>query len=106
MTFKINPIKPVMDHKDKVYEYARRISHYSLVASEERSLSKVFKCENIARNLMLFSEACGCFKHGAANAHKPCDPCVKSHNHYLKYRDAVNKKAAALRQLNKEMNKC
>lgn len=105
MTFEINPIKPAMSHEEKVYEYARRISHYSILASSEKSKSKVFNCQNISRNLILFSEACGCFKHGAADVHEPCKPCLDSHSHYLHYRDAVNKKAAALRQLNKEMRK-
>lgn len=105
MTFEINPIKPAMNHEEKVYEYARRISHYSLKASKERSLSKVFACENITRNKELFNEECGCFKHGASEHHKPCKPCTHSHDHYILYRDAVSKKAAALRQLNKEMRK-
>lgn len=105
MTFKINPIKPAMSHEEKVYEYARRISYYSLLAADERKLSKVFRCENTARNMEIFNEPCGCFKHGADEYHKPCKPCIYSHEHYILYRDAVNKKAAALRQLNKEMKK-
>ena len=105
MKFEIVKITPSMSHEEKVYEYARRISHYSLLASDERKLSKVFRCENTLRNMELFNEPCGCFKYGAADSHKPCNPCMKSHIHYLMYREAVSKKAAALRQLNKEMKK-
>ena len=103
MKFKIVKITPSMSHDSKVYEYARRLSHYSLLASEERKLSKVFRCENLDRNTKLFNESCGCFKYGAEEHHKPCKPCMKAHTHYSMYREAVNKKATALRQLNKEM---
>lgn len=105
MKFEIVKITPSMTHEEKVYEYARRISHYSLLASKERVLSKVFACENTVRNKALFNEPCGCFKHGADEHIEPCNPCKESHNHYLSFRNAVSKKAAALRQLNKEMNK-
>ncbi len=105
MTFEIKPIKPVMSHEEKVYEYARRISHYSTTASSQKSLSKIFACENTDRNKKLFDEECGCFKHGANEHHEPCKPCAEAHDHYIRYRDAVSKKAAALRQLNKEMRK-
>lgn len=106
MTFEINKIYPSMSHEDKVYEYARRISHYSLLASSERALSKVFNCSNLDRNFELFGERCGCFKHGANDAHKPCKACTESHLHYLNFREAKAKRATALRQLNKEMTKC
>ena len=106
MKFEINPIKPSMSHEEKVYEYARRLSHYSLLASSEREQSKVFLCQNTVRNMELFNEPCGCFKHGADEHHQPCKPCIFAHEHYLLYRGAVSKKAAALRQLNKEMKKC
>lgn len=105
MTFKIKPIKPAMSHEEKVYEYARRISHYSVLASAEKAQSKIFNCHNLDRNQGLFNERCGCFKNGLADTHEPCQPCLNSHDHYLGYRDAVNKKAAALRQLNREMKK-
>lgn len=117
MTFKINPIKPAMSHEEKVYEYARRISNYSLLASEERRLSKVFKCENILRNLDISGKSCGCFSNeimfsearGNADRHKepckPCKPCIKANVHYSRYRDAKSKQGAAMRQLNKEMSK-
>lgn len=103
MKFEINKIKSSMIHEQKVYEYARRISHYSLEASRLRAKSKTFNCSSLERNFELFGEKCGCFKHGADQVHKPCSSCLKSHVHYVGFRDAVSKKAAALRQLNKEM---
>lgn len=106
MTFKINKINKTMSHEEKVYEYARRISYYSMLASSERDESKMFDCQSLTRNLTVSGEACGCFKNGLADIYEPCKPCLESHGHYLNYRDAVNKKAAALRQLNSEMKKC
>lgn len=114
MEFEIKPIKPAMSHEEKVYEYARRLSHYSLLASEERRLSKVFKCENILRNLDISGKSCGCFSNDimfseakckADICTEPCEPCVKANVHYSRYRDAKSKQGAAMRQLNKEMSK-
>lgn len=103
--FAINPIKPSMSHEQKVYEYARRISHYSLAASSERSLSKSFNCQNLDRNLEIFGEICGCNKNGADVVHGSCEPCNESSKHYIRFREAKSKQGAAMRQLNKEMAK-
>ena len=120
--FKINKIKPSMSHAERVYEYARRISHYSLVASEERAMSKIFDCSIIERNHSECGERCGCsrreslirdrlLKAGDYAALESrtgigfCPSCDDAAKHYCAFRDAVSKKAAALRQLNNEMLK-
>ena len=120
--FKINKIKPSMSHAERVYEYARRISHYSLVASEERGMSKVFDCSIIEHNHSECGERCGCsrreslirdrlLKAGDYEALESrtgigfCPSCDEAAMHYCAFRDAVSKKAAALRQLNNEMLK-
>lgn len=108
MDFKINPIKPSMSHEEKVYEYARRIAHYSKTASEERESSKIFKCENILRNLEYSGKHCGCFSNEIALREfplNPCKPCTMAHSHYLAFRSAKAKQGAAMRQLANEMNK-
>lgn len=94
-----------MDHEQKVYEYARRISHYSLLSSKERELSKRFNCQELERNFNIFGEKCGCLKHGADLVNKPCEPCLRASIHYVNFRDAKSKQGAAMRQLNKEMKK-
>lgn len=103
-----------MTHEEKVYEYARRISYYSQLASKERKESKVFKCSNLLRNLDITRKKCGCFSNEIifheAQAIKevdtsPCDQCKKAHVHYLAYREAKSKQGAAMRQLANEMNK-
>lgn len=121
-TFSINPIKPSMSHAERVYEYARRISHYSLLASEERKMSKIFDCSMIDENHSKCGERCGCAKRDSILRRKEmsanpsrylpdqrkysfCESCEEATNHYQAYRDAVSKKAAALRQLNNEMIK-
>lgn len=115
MNFKIEKINSSMSHKDKVYEYARRISHYSLMASGERALSKIFNCSMLDENKELCGERVGCSKRDsmliranimAGKDHHEvefCESCRESRNHYLLYREAVSKKATALRHLNKEM---
>ena len=120
--FKINKIKPSMSHAERVYEYARRISHYSLVASEERAMSKIFDCSIIEHNHSECGERCGCsrreslirdrlLKAGDYDALESrtgigfCPSCDEAAKHYCAFRDAVSKKAAALRQLNNEMLK-
>lgn len=120
--FKINKIKPSMSHAERVYEYARRISHYSLLASEERGMSKVFDCSMIDENNSKCGERCGCAKRDAIlrsremntnpskylpdqRKYSFCESCEDATNHYRAFRDAVSKKAAALRQLNNEMLK-
>ena len=111
-----------MSHAERVYEYARRISHYSLVASEERAMSKVFDCSIIEHNYSECGERCGCsrreslirdrlIKAGDYAALESrtgigfCQSCDEAAKHYCAFRDAVSKKAAALRQLNNEMLK-
>ena len=120
--FKINKIKPSMSHAERVYEYARRISHYSLVASEERAMSKAFDCSIIERNHSECGERCGCSRRESLIRDKLikagdyaalesragigfCRSCDEAAKHYCAFRDAVSKKAAALRQLNNEMLK-
>ena len=120
--FKINKIKPSMSHAERVYEYARRISNYSLVASEERAMSKIFDCSIIEHNHSECGERCGCsrreslirdrlLKAGDYAALESrtgigfCPSCDEAAMHYCAFRDAVSKKAAALRQLNNEMLK-
>lgn len=111
---KINAIKPSMTHEEKVYEYARRISYYSQLASKERSDSKVFKCQNLTRNIRLSGKACGCFSNeimfsGARSNQEedtsPCKECKKANTHYNNFRAAKSKQGAAMRQLAKEINK-
>ncbi|MGL4757597.1 MAG: hypothetical protein ACRCXB_35020 [Aeromonadaceae bacterium] len=120
-SFKINTIKPSMTHEEKVYEYARRISHYSLEASDERKMSKVFDCARLAANEAECGERCGCLRmvslirqrlinagdFAGAESVNPsfCESCDDAAMHYHAFRDAVSKKAAALRQLNNEMLK-
>lgn len=113
MKFEINKIKPSMTHEEKVYEYARRISFYSLLASEKRAESKIFECVLIPVNKELTGESCGCTEREAhlfsvgspSQGQVPkCEACEKSSASYKEFRDAVSKKAAALRQLNKEMS--
>lgn len=121
-SFKINTIKPSMTHQEKVYEYARRISHYSLEASDERKMSKIFDCSRVDANKSECGERCGCSRREALvyqslvkignpsylDAYEPegyCESCDEASKHYHAYRDAVSKKAAALRQLNNEMLK-
>ena len=121
-TFSINPIKPSMSHAERVYEYARRISHYSRVASDERAMSKQFNCSLVDENHAKCGERCGCSRREALvyqslvkignpsylDAYEPegyCESCDEASKHYHAYRDAVSKKAAALRQLNNEMTK-
>ena len=121
-SFKIKTIKPSMTHEEKVYEYARRISHYSLEASDERKMSKVFDCSIIELNHSECGERCGCsrreslirdrlLKAGDYAALESrtgtgfCPSCDEAAMHYCAFRDAVSKKAAALRQLNNEMLK-
>ena len=120
--FKINKIKPSMSHAERVYEYARRISHYSLLASEERGMSKVFDCSIIEHNHSECGERCGCSRreslirdrllnagdYAALESRTGigfCPSCDEAAKHYCAFRDAVSKKAAALRQLNNEMLK-
>lgn len=121
-SFKIKTIKPSMTHEEKVYEYARRISHYSLEASDERKMSKVFDCSIIERNHSECGERCGCSRreslirdrllkagdHAALESRAGigfCPSCDEAAMHYCAFRDAVSKKAAALRQLNNEILK-
>ena len=120
-SFKITTIKPSMTHEEKVYEYARRISHYSLEASDERKMSKVFDCARIEENEAECGERCGCSRRvslirrklvnagdlaGAESVNPSyCESCDDAAMHYHAFRDAVSKKAAALRQLNNEMLK-
>ena len=120
-SFKINTIKPSMTHKEKVYEYARRISHYSLEASDERKMSKIFDCSRVDANKLECGERCGCSRRvslirqrlinagdfaGAESVNPSfCESCDDAAMHYHAFRDAVSKKAAALRQLNNEMLK-
>lgn len=119
MEFEIKPIKPAMSHEDKVYEYARRISHYSKLASSERSLSKNFSCSMTRENFEITGIECGCSKresvmvaleHSMGNFHyihtiEKCKGCSDASAHYDAFRDAKSKQGAAMRQLNKEMYK-
>ena len=119
MSFEIVKIKPLMTHEQKVYEYARRISHYSLVASAERAGSKKFACSMLELNREACGESVGCTKRDSKltaiersicnftfkSEHTVCPSCAKASEHYSLFRDAVSKKAAALRQLNHEMSK-
>ncbi|MGL4354105.1 MAG: hypothetical protein ACRCTP_09355 [Aeromonas popoffii] len=110
-----------MTHEDKVYEYARRISHYSLEASDERKMSKIFDCSRVDANKSECGERCGCSRRvslirkglmnagdfaGAESVNPSfCESCDEAKMHYHAFRDAVSKKATALRQLNNEMLK-
>lgn len=114
MEFEIIKIKPSMSHEEKVYEYARRISYYSQVASKERKESKIFKCQNLVRNLNLSGKKCGCFSNDITFSEargnetedtSPCEQCQKARVNYIAYRDAKSKQGAAMRQLSNEMNK-
>lgn len=115
MKFKINPIKPAMTHEEKVYEYARRIAHYSKEASSQRDSSKVFKCKNLLRNQSITGKACGCYSNDITYSEsratigmgslEPCEPCIKAHVHYLAFREAKAKQGAAMRQLASEMKR-
>lgn len=119
MEFKITPIKPSMTHEEKVYEYARRIAHYSVTASSERELSKKFACSMIKDNLELTGVACGCtkressmiaFERSIGNfdyVHKieKCHGCKEASKHYDAFREAKSKQGAAMRQLANEMKK-
>lgn len=119
MSFEIVKIKPLMAHEQRVYEYARRISYYSLVASAERAESKKFACSMQEINRQICGELVGCIKRDSKltaiersicnfafkSDHPVCPSCAKASEHYSLFRDAVSKKAAALRQLNHEMSK-
>lgn len=119
MSFEIVKIKPLMTHEQRVYEYARRISHYSLVASAERAESKKFACSMLELNKQICGEFVGCAKRDSKlmdierltcnftfkSDHPVCPSCAKASEHYGRFRDVVSKKAAALRQLNHEMSK-
>lgn len=119
MEFKITPIKPSMTHEEKVYEYARRISHYSVTASKERELSKKFSCSMIRDNFELTGIACGCSKRESSMialersvgnfdyVHKieKCQGCKEASKHYDAFREEKAKRGAAMRQLASEMKR-
>lgn len=95
MKFSINKVTPSMSKSEKIVEYARRISFYHLMMSEERNLSKVFACTELDRNGEI-----GCLKRPDLD---PCKNCSNAASHYLKYRDYNKRKATATRQLNREL---
>lgn len=119
MQFEINPIKSTMTHEDKVYEYARRISYYSLHSSSERDLSKNFACTMLDANKEICGERVGCSrrdnllviaenklgKYGFKSMMPKCQSCSDASKHYEMFRSSRAKQATALRQLNKEMKK-
>jgi hypothetical protein len=100
MNFKINKITSSMSHDQKVFEYARRISFYHLMMTEERSMSKIFACSNLKRNAIDNSCEVGCLKRPDL---EPCDSCSDSAKHYVFFRRYNKLKATAMRQLNKEL---
>jgi hypothetical protein len=120
MKFEINKIKPSMTHEEKVYEYARRISHYSSLASKERHNSKNFNCSKVDENAKICNEFVGCSKRDSiiyerikkhdlyaivsdSDFPEKCEGCKKASEYYDKFREAKSKQGAAMRQLNKEM---
>lgn len=119
MTFEINPIKPAMNHEEKVYEYARRLSHYSTEAAKFKKLSRVFNCSMLDANYQICDERVGCSRrdnllvisqnkignYGFQSMMPKCQSCEEASNHYCHFREAKAKQATALRQLNKEMSK-
>lgn len=89
-----------MTKGEKIAEYARRISFYHLMMTEERILSKVFGCKHLERNAIdNGGEEVGCLKRPDLDS---CEPCARSHGHYEQYRKYNRMRATALRQLNKE----
>lgn len=100
MKFKTNKIYPSMPKQDKITEYARRISFYHLMMTEERTLSKVFDCTEMSRNAVDNGEAVGCLKRPDLT---PCEECKRASMHYDQYRKNNRMRATALRQLNKEL---
>lgn len=101
MKFTINKIMPSMTKDEKILEYARRISFYHLMMSEERKLSKVFACTELKRNSIGNNGAMvGCLKRPDL---EPCQSCSNAARHYLNYRDYNKRKATATRQLNREL---
>ncbi|AOQ26691.1 hypothetical protein [Vibrio phage 2E1] len=119
MKFEIKPIKPVMSHKDKVYEYARRLSHYSLESARFKKLSKIFNCSMLDANYQICGERVGCSRrdnllviaqnkignYGFQSMMPKCQSCEEASINYLTFRNSKAKQATALRQLNKEMSK-
>lgn len=119
MTFKINPIKPAMSHEEKVYEYARRLSHYSTESAKFKKLSKLFNCSMLDANHQICGERAGCSRrdnllviaqnkignYGFQSMMPKCQSCEEASVNYLTFRNSKAKQATALRQLNKEMSK-
>lgn len=119
MSFEIVKITPSMSHEQKVYEYARRISHYSKESARSKKLSKVFNCSMVDANYQVCGERVGCSRrdnllviaqnkignYGFQPMIPRCQSCEDASAHYYDFRNAKTKQATALRQLNKEMSK-
>ena len=120
MTFTIKQIKPAMSHEEKVYEYARRLSHYSIASAKFKKLSKVFNCSMLDVNHKLCGERVGCSRrdnlltmeqrrignYSFQSDIEKCESCEIASHQYFEFRALKAKQATALRQLNKEMEKC
>lgn len=101
MKFEIKKIHSGISKEERIYEYARRISFYHVIMTEERLLSKVFDCDNLMRNAIDNNgEEVGCLKRPDLD---PCDSCKRSHSHYEQFRKYNRMRATALRQLNKTL---
>lgn len=91
-----------MPKQDKIVEYARRISFYHIMMTEERTLSKVFNCSELVRNAVNNGgDEVGCLKRPDL---EPCAECKRASEHYEQYRKYNRMRATALRQLNKEFS--